>query len=216
MNNWQNYGYASVPYGNGTQPANQNWYADGTQGGHPNGSLGDAGNGSGVQSNANTQSQQNNQGAQTSGQTGVQGGSQGQTTQQQNGEESEDSEEEDPPRIIGQYIAQMQYWWYGKRIHTMLTYSALCAYLRGVPWGTPHPASHTRLNSHPSEQCYREHRHWIYQVVGCAAHNGIQDALGVQNPVRPGEWLVPPCEWCRRELDENIPYLSIGYAQKEP
>ena len=103
-----------MPSGNGIQPANQNWYADGAQGGHANPSLGDAGSGSGELPNPNTQGQQNNQGAQGGGQTAGQEGYQGKTNEQRNEEESEDSEDEDHLRIIGQYIAQLQYWWYVK------------------------------------------------------------------------------------------------------
>jgi len=112
---WQSQGYGTVPYGDTLQPPNPNWYASAAQGGNATPSQGDAGNGSGEQSNGNSQGQQNNQGIQTGGQTGVQTGGQasyqGQTTDQQNVEDSDSSEDEDPGREKGAYLAGDQVWW---------------------------------------------------------------------------------------------------------
>lgn len=128
-------------------------------------------------------------------------------------EDNEDSEEQYADRELGPYIPQWQPWWHVGTICKRLMSSGHCALGKGIPWGTPDPATHKRLRSHPRPECVRDHGTWIFHVEGCASHQGKHDNEGHQNPIT-GEWWVPPCVWCRRERERKKYYLTINYEHK--
>jgi hypothetical protein len=91
--------------------------------------------------------------------------------------------------------------------------SIWCATHKGVPLGQADPATHTHRRSHPKPSCWENHRDWLSIVAGCSTHNGAQDGYG-EPDITTGGWRVPPCHWCRREIEEGVEYPSIGYDYK--